>query len=637
MPNDTRSRTIAKPLTPALSSNLRSRPAHALTPRLAGITPTSPVTTSLRSLRQQTIPPDRSDQERALSLNSNITPRSGARISRYETDSPSTPDTASKTRWASIDGQSATDSIDSHVGLGISSPSSTPTYVRQKSIDQLSQLPTANGRRISGGSNISAVKDEAKFFRADEIKTGNNANGMARPKSTYFAPSNLKLPTRKDVQDKGSPLSPRTIDHVNRIPATSNSFKIAPDTPSVAYVQSNPPQRPKPSVTMSYQSTSLSGSTANGSLIVRESSNQSTNSIQTHSDRRRSVSINSAISENKSGSKHYKSLSTISLHSPIAQPTFSTIKAFNPRFDQLNTTSSVSNLTQTESLTSTSTTVSHESSRSGLQSRHTRGSSEATIPTVNKEQMEAASNARRERKVLDLEISNSSLLAINRTLEKELRKQNTELRRFRRLSQSGRLSLIPSSRMVSGASILSLSTLDENDQDITPSRISPASSDIDSLEDEEDSDDGSSLTESSDILRRRARDEKRLLQDLQRHQQILIDSQKLTQSIQRCLSCTDELIKEGNKALSYQVEESEIQIGGRVLQHDDDEALSEVDFDEYREGMQKPRQGLLSPITTKTGLEEATMWLTGLKSLNGQPVTQYAEPVDDNELCPVIL
>ena len=62
---------------------------------------------------------------------------------------------------------------------------------------------------------------------------------------------------------------------------------------------------------------------------------------------------------------------------------------------------------------------------------------------------ELAANARRERKALDLEISNSSLLAINRTLEREMRKQNAELRRYRRLSRSGRFSVTPISRSVS--------------------------------------------------------------------------------------------------------------------------------------------------------------------------------------------
>ncbi|KAK9470082.1 uncharacterized protein V1510DRAFT_424060, partial [Dipodascopsis tothii] len=41
-------------------------------------------------------------------------------------------------------------------------------------------------------------------------------------------------------------------------------------------------------------------------------------------------------------------------------------------------------------------------------------------------------NARFNRKILDLEISNTSLLAINRTLEREMRAQNRELRALRK-------------------------------------------------------------------------------------------------------------------------------------------------------------------------------------------------------------
>ena len=227
--------------------------------------------------------------------------------------------------------------------------------------------------------------------------------------------------------------------------------------------------------------------------------------------------------------------------------------------------------------------------------------------------------------MLDLEISNSSLLAVNKTLERELRKQNAELRSFRRLSRSGRLSFTPSKRIISGASTSTLATLQEADHDDTPSPASPNSSGSDSLYDEDDfSDDGSSsFTESSDKMRRRARDEKRLMQDLQRHQQILIDSQKLTQSIQRCLNCTDELIKDGQKALAYQVEEKEVKVGGRVLNPDDDEAHSVVEPNEYRDETTDPdsRQGLLSPSITRNELEEAAMWINGLQSLDGHNET----------------
>ncbi|KAK5082764.1 hypothetical protein LTS08_007447 [Lithohypha guttulata] len=247
-----------------------------------------------------------------------------------------------------------------------------------------------------------------------------------------------------------------------------------------------------------------------------------------------------------------------------------------------------------------------------VQPRHARGSSETIVlQPVTKEQLEAAANARRERKVLDLEISNSSLLAINKTLEKELKKQNNELRRFRRLSRSGRLSLIPTAtnRVISGASMSTLSTLDEVNNDASHLSFSPTASEPGSHAGEDDflSDDDSSFTESSDVIRRRARDEKKLMLDLQRHQQLLLDSQKLTQSIQRCLNFTDELIKDGTKALAYQVEEKDVQLGGRVLSQDNDEALSEVDFDGYQQSMIMPGQGLLSPAVTKDAIEEAIL------------------------------
>ncbi|KMU80595.1 hypothetical protein CISG_08505 [Coccidioides immitis RMSCC 3703] len=182
---------------------------------------------------------------------------------------------------------------------------------------------------------------------------------------------------------------------------------------------------------------------------------------------------------------------------------------------------------------------------------------------------ELAANARTERKVLDLEISNSSLLAINRTLEREMRRQNAELRRYRRLSRAGRLSITTSHRPVSGGG---LSIVSETDNGADETR----------------SPDGGVEGEEQP----RARDEKHLLDDLARHQQLLIDSQKLSQSIGRCLEWTESLITEGRKALEYQVYISDIEIGGRVLAHDD--------IDEDWQG----GKALLSPTTEVPGFPD---------------------------------
>jgi hypothetical protein len=181
---------------------------------------------------------------------------------------------------------------------------------------------------------------------------------------------------------------------------------------------------------------------------------------------------------------------------------------------------------------------------------------------------ELVANARRERKVQDLEITNASLEAINRTLERQLRKQKAELRRYRRLSRTNRISLASaaSSRMPSETftepptGFLDMSEEDEETEE----------DDLESLNDSELSgSDGASgwdpLSPTSKALSRRRRDERRLQLDLSKHQELLIDSQKINQSIKRCLDWTEELIKDGQKALAYNVRVSDVELGGRVL------------------------------------------------------------------------
>lgn len=657
MPLDNRPRTTTKPLTPALSSNLRTRPAHGLTPRLAGATPTTPASAPQRSLRQQTLSPDRIEEARPLSLNSNVTPRSGARVHRFDTESPSTPDTTARTK--SVVAGDIVDAQAENYGLGISSPG-TPTYSRPRSTDQLSLLPTANGRRISGGSNASSVKDESKFFRADDVKitSATSRAGGTRPKSTYnvrapsprLSPKKLRPDSNERLDERFSYAKSATSQQATRASKPSLTQKLSYVSSAAISTRSLPIQSQDPTSTApspTTESMSTLRQIAPAQSTRQRASSDAHSTVSSTLDRRRSSSLNIKPVV-VAPRQHRKTLSTSSsANSPVntnfpietMQPPNNNLPeagadnachvlpstaAISPGSSSPRSTSLASTNTAITSLSQEITKFANQTPKqSQQQPRHTRGSSETTaLHPVTKEQLEAANNARRERKVLDLEISNSSLLAINKTLEKEMRKQNAELRRFRRLSRSGRLSLTPSYRIVSGASMSTLATLEEAEQDGTQVPPSPNSSNTGSYDEDDgflSDDDGSSFTESSDKMRRRARDEKRLMQDLQRHQQLLLDSQKLTQSIQRCLNCTDELIKDGNKALAYQVEETEVQLGGRVLNHDDDEALSEVDFNEYREGMSnsESRQGLLSPSITKNELEEAAMWVNGLQSLDG--------------------
>jgi hypothetical protein len=190
-------------------------------------------------------------------------------------------------------------------------------------------------------------------------------------------------------------------------------------------------------------------------------------------------------------------------------------------------------------------------------------------------------SARRERKVQDLEITNASLEAINRTLERQLRKQTAELRRYKRLSRSGRLSIgsfsvgsrVPSDSTVDGGA-LARAGMGLDDLSEEQSEIEAEDAELEELEEEEDDDVSGSEVSGDESnpgsiamrdSRHRRRDERRLQLDLLKHQQLLIDSQKINQSLKRCLGWTEELIKEGKRALAYQVRVSDVEIGGRVL------------------------------------------------------------------------
>lgn len=212
---------------------------------------------------------------------------------------------------------------------------------------------------------------------------------------------------------------------------------------------------------------------------------------------------------------------------------------------------------------------------------------------------ELAADARRERKVLDLEISNSSLLAINQTLEREMRKQLAELRRFRRQSQFGRTSeaqsLQSSSKKVSVLSEISVSS---NRNHLAGHSLTPSSIEDEYDEDGDDKDTTSkrsfsssnSLSDGGAIPASHAelQDSKRLYLDYSRHRALLIDGQKLNQSIERCLGRSEDLLAAGKKALDYRVDVHELEsLTGRVLLPDE---LEET-------GMWGPGQGLLSPGT----------------------------------------
>lgn len=202
---------------------------------------------------------------------------------------------------------------------------------------------------------------------------------------------------------------------------------------------------------------------------------------------------------------------------------------------------------------------------------------------------ELAANARRERKVLDLEISNSSLLAINRTLEREMRKQNAELRRYRRLSRCGRLSVAPTSRSASGKASLLPEGAEGSADEISP--LDSGNEDNGHNEDILSGSSSPSATSSNppsptfEAGRTRFQDPTPPKLDLAACRALLLDGQKLNQSIKRCLAQSESLIASGKTALQYQARApTPEKLGGRVLTPDDD---GDVIFGQG--------QGLLSP------------------------------------------
>jgi hypothetical protein len=212
--------------------------------------------------------------------------------------------------------------------------------------------------------------------------------------------------------------------------------------------------------------------------------------------------------------------------------------------------------------------------------------------------------ARRERKVQDLEITNASLEAINRTLERQLRKQTAELRRHKRMSRVSRLSFNPlehldgrGSRVVSADSVAlgALARAGLSLGDLSEEELSDVEADEMAEMDDEmsDEDDLSPLPSESEEMspgaralrdaKHRRRDEQRLQLDLAKHQQLLVDSQKMNQSLRRCLGWTEELIQEGRRALAYTVHVSEIELGGRVLAPEEVEGRDQSDEDSHVE------------------------------------------------------
>ncbi|KIW17646.1 hypothetical protein PV08_04841 [Exophiala spinifera] len=622
----------SKPLTPTLSSNFRNVKTP-LTPRLPGSTSSSPALSSRKEPFVRARSPGKVDQT-ATPLNNNVTPRSGARKSRFGTESPSTPvpvrESNNGFQGTPSQRPEAPRALRSHTqGLGISSPrltASTP------SLPKVGPPVVTVHRRVSGAkSMVDNNKDNSsKFFHADEAKSAvgssrfDEGSRFSPARAQFFVGSSAypsNMPSQVPQESPKNDLDEKFFraNDVHQLPAAKPPTPVLAatvqglDTRHAANAIS-PPQSPKRSYKMSQPSSPRKiqlGPTPSppGPLhtpIERPNSTAGgavANTIDSPLVHRKSISASSATMtiENR----------TEGIRTQPPQPLdLGIMPGLSPRISGNNTLSPEALSPRSFSLASSNTiptSVTSDTDGSEVVKPTSRpvSTGDMAIDQVTspvQPQHDAASNARRERKVLDLEISNSSLLAINKTLERELRKQNGELRRYRRLSRSGRLSLA-TVRTASGQSAFSLDTVAEDGVEAEQMSELEDESDFDDMDDEDDSliSDGSgSLTNASARSRQRAKDEKRLMQDLSRHQQLLAESQQLSSTIKRCTTMTEELIRAGNKALDYRVGIGDVKLGGRVL---NDEELDERGF---ATGSEEPeaRQGLLSPGLAKAKLEE---------------------------------
>lgn len=599
----------ARPLKPTLASTRSATPRTPLTPRIpqtstpASTTPSSgaprptprlPNRAAAASPRIQAAgtPGKEKEKEKEIigsgSGSGNVTPRSSVRNSRVGGSSPAQDDPASDA-----------------ITIAVARTSRTPaeTYARASGASSLS-LPSARGRSsgstsvvsdngsralyspnlsrspgLAGNHSTERESIEGRFFHASEAARQEHLPKRLEPKKvpTFFyangredTPPKSVSPVLSAVNDQ-RPSGPWIKPDVQEI--------IPPKSPSVlsSALNSNTNNSYFPP-TLSNQLRSPSPSKENIHLSYRKGVSQifGVRPAPCTTPTALGAPGEDAVDDTRRSGyslQHRKSTSLSSLNSNSVPR-----RRSNTAIDGL-TSSPTRSIDQTGILSAGNVA----SPRIELPSIETLaspaliGSPSELALSPTKSVTQLAADARRERKVLDLEISNSSLLAINSSLEREVRRQKVELKRFRRLSRAGRFSMAPNERRNSGGHGI----LSEDDEGAEASDMlsGVTEDDLSDSEDEESLLSGSEpLSPSSQSSRqhdRLAKDDKRLQVDLQRHKELLVQSQAMNQSLKRCMYATQEMIREGRKALEYHVRVSDVKLGGRILTGDEDECEPE--------------------------------------------------------------
>ncbi|KAI6246773.1 hypothetical protein HI914_04693 [Erysiphe necator] len=566
-----------------------------LTPRIASsvsLTGASPFT---RRALSPAISVKSRDDTRSTPVSTylnNVTPRSESRKSRVNSAN-SMPLSIYNDGSNPARDNIFTPSQSSDLGSDLENMGSDREYIRKPSVSFSGSFDNENPKKY-----IDTEKD-SKFFFANEVKLAISSARTQSPKknSPTFLYANQgsrnishsKYPSVSSVgsmanEDRTYPI----FYHANGTPdlSYSSATQSIPSRPSSAQSSTS---RATTSKALGKQPTLMSVPITQPRSNSPSKLNQYVSSprhLLHEQNLRSSSSLKVELANESSGTQDTNSLAIVS---PAANfqgaPHLDETRDFTTSFSVNNDT-----VKPSDTISSLSTPANINASQSPIKAGN-------SLQQLN----ELAANARRERKVLDLEITNSSLAAINRTLEREMRKQTAELRRYRRLSRSGRLSIVKSP-----ANLMLSNGVDNQAPTLEPSADEDEDSEEYSTEQEEeisedDSLDGSSLSPgivSKSDLWHRKRDEKRLQLDLAKHQKLLASSQEVNQSIKRCLGLTEELIGEGLKALKYKVAATDVELGGRILTPDekediDNEGMSEVGFQILKEARLSALNGKL--------------------------------------------
>ncbi|KAI4217499.1 MAG: hypothetical protein LQ351_000094 [Letrouitia transgressa] len=549
-------------------------------------------------------------------ISSKITPRSSSRKARVDSAS-STPTTTPK-------------------ATPKSTPNGTPSHGRPTSMVEGRDWPPgiriANGLGIKDGNSSRAVRAQSEVTRVEGLTFARSISTKINdlgPRTT--SPETLpKFFHADDAKPRVPPTQqrpPKSSPKLQSYPCTHDGNSVRPESP-LPTTPDPEDERPKFYANKTRESKSPSPGLGNGALAARPplhtifSSYQVSNSSRPPSplkeeivpvSRQPSLSKPSPRRHNRLVSSDHKDIRMLEglPPSPTARSRRSSLAASGNHSTQTTSpTAAKFNGNRRWSLTPSDVSISQSPTQTHELINTVLSHTELTKPSLTQPAQpenpgdqppspsrldhlnELAANARRERKVLDLEISNSSLLAINRTLEAEMRKQKTELRHLRRLRSSSRLSSIRSASMRFSALSHTdeLSALDSSEEEDLGDE--DGFSNISDTSDDTSFPDSSTLSPPSrssmiplptkDFLRTRRQRAFKL--DLAAQKTLLLDSQKLNQALKRCLGRTDELILDGRKALEHRVNVADIEaLGPRVV------------MPASWDGEVSSRKGLLSP------------------------------------------